>query len=252
MIPRALIPIGVSGVTADPSVSGILEGFLRGNPRNPHLFSSDYLDRQRATALAKMSSFSDLPTELTTDILSTAISQHPIPSRILAVNSHFNDIGQRIIYTSLRFKSESQLVRFALKRHLRSPRGQLAHRSHLRIHQYTCARQEANGASDAAASTAAFGETSAACQGGTSDTTAKLLPYTPRSISVWVPGGQGYGAAFEEIKRVFELCAEVAGERVLELESLEFCLHSRMSDSAPWKISEALSLVKCVLLFTGF
>ena len=198
-----------------------------------------------------MTSFSDLPAELTTDILAAAIPQHPIPSCILAVNSRFNDIGQRIIYTSLRFKSESQLVRFALKRRFRSSHGQRAHCSHLRIHQHTCARQETNGASDAAANTMAFEKTSVVCQDGTSDTTAKLLPYTPHSISVRVPGGRGYGTVFVGIKCVFEFCAEIAGERVLELNSLEFCLNSRTADPTPWKISEALSLVKYVLLFTG-
>ena len=218
----------------------------------PHHFSGNYLDGQRATVLTKMTSFSDLPTELTTDILAAAILQHPIPSCILAVNSRFNDIGQRIIYTSLRFKSESQLVRFALKRRFRSPHGHRAHRSYLRIHQHSkCARQEANGASHAAASTTAFEKTGAVCQDRTSDTTVKLLPYIPHSISVRVPGGRGYGTVFVGIKCVFEFCAEVAGERVLELDSLEFCLHSRTSDTTPWKISEALSLVKYVLLFTG-
>ena len=153
-----------------------------------------------------MPSFSDLPIELTTDILAAAIPQHPNPSCILVVNRYFNDIGQSIIYTSLRFKNEYQLVRFALRR--------------------------------------SFDDTHYA---GSSDTAAKkLLPHSPRSMSVRIPGGQGTGVIFEGIKHVFELCAEAAGANVFALDSLEFCLHSHTSDPGPWKIFEALSLVKYV------
>ncbi|KAF9647092.1 hypothetical protein BDM02DRAFT_3146388 [Thelephora ganbajun] len=134
-----------------------------------------------------MSSFSDLPTELTTDILATAIPQHPNPSHILAVNRCFNDIGQFIIYTSLRFKSESQLT--------------------------------------------------------TDASVKKLLPHSPHSISVRIPGGQGSGVLFEGIKHVFGLCAGAVGTGILVLDSLEFCLRSHTSDPAPWKIGEALNLV---------
>ena len=87
------------------------------------------------------------------------------------------------------------------------------------------------------------------CDGGTSGAVVKrLLPHFPRSISVRIPGGQGSGIIFEGIKHVFELCAEVVGTGVLALESLEFCLNTHTRDPAPWRISEALSLVKCVPL----
>ena len=86
------------------------------------------------------------------------------------------------------------------------------------------------------------------CDVGTSDVAAqKLLPYPPRSICVQIPGGQGSGVIFEGIKYVFEFCAEAAGTGVLTLDNLEFCMNSHTRDPAPWKIGEALSLVKCVL-----
>jgi len=77
----------------------------------------------------------------------------------------------------------------------------------------------------------------------------KLLPHPPRSISVRIPGGQGSGIVFEGIRHVFEFCAEAMGTDVLALDCLEFCLHSHTSDPKPWKISEALSLVKYVSSF---
>jgi len=77
----------------------------------------------------------------------------------------------------------------------------------------------------------------------------KLLPHSPRSISVRIPGGQGGGIVFEGIKHVFEFCAEAAGTGVLSLDSLEFCLHSHTNDPTPWKVGEALSLVKYVSTF---
>ena len=83
-----------------------------------------------------------------------------------------------------------------------------------------------------------------ACATGTM--VMRLLPHFPRSISVRIPGGQGSGVVFEGIKRVFELCAEAVGAGVLPLDSLEFCLNSHTSDPTPWKIGEALSLVKYV------
>jgi len=86
---------------------------------------------------------------------------------------------------------------------------------------------------------------------GTSDTVVKnVLPHSPRSISVRIPGGQGSDILFEGIKHVLELCAEVVGTGVLVLDSLEFCLHSRTSDPAPWRIGEALSLAKYVPSFS--
>ena len=196
-------------------------------------------------------SFSDLPTELTTDILAAAIPQHPNPSCILAVNRCFNDIGQFIIYTSLRFKSESQLFRFALKRQFRPHHnhGQHAHHSH-HHHRHRREHQGANGAPVVVANVILSGECGAVCQDVASDTVAeKLLPHSPRSISVRIPGGQGGGIVFEGIKDVFEFCAEAVGTGVLALDSLEFCLHSHTSDPAPWKIGEALSLVKYVPSF---
>ena len=91
------------------------------------------------------------------------------------------------------------------------------------------------------------------CQDRASDTVVeKLLPHSPRSISVRIPGGQGGGIVFEGIKHVFEFCAEAVGTGVLALDSLEFCLHSHTSDPAPWKIGEALSLVKYVSPFYSY
>lgn len=86
------------------------------------------------------------------------------------------------------------------------------------------------------------------CDNGASDTVVKkLLPHFPRSISIRIPGGQGGGIVFEGIKHVFEFCAEAAGSSVLALDGLEFCLNSHTGDPAPWRIGEALSLVKYVL-----
>ena len=206
-----------------------------------------------------MSSFSDLPAELTTDILVAAIPQHPNPSCILAVNRCFNDIGQFIIYTSLRFKSESQLVRFALKRRFHvhhhtsrthntchTPNNHHDHHdSHNRHKNH--GHQEDNCVSAVVASAKFSGGAAADPHSGTLNTVVgKLLPHSPRSISIQIPGGQGGGIVFEGIKHVFELCAKAVGTSVLVLDSLEFCLHSHTSDPAPWKIGEALSLVKYV------
>ena len=191
-----------------------------------------------------MSSFSDLPTELTTGILAIAILQHPIPSCILVVNRYFNDIGQFIIYTSLRFKSESQIVKFALRR-----RFHVHHHTHTRhtYHRHQDEDQEGCGKSAVAVTPACSGGTGTIYHSGTSNIAVKnLLPHSPRSISVRIPGGQGSSIIFEAIKHVFELCAEAVGTGILALDSLEFCLHSRTSDPSPWRISEALSLVKCV------
>ena len=77
-------------------------------------------------------------------------------------------------------------------------------------------------------------------------TAVEVLPHFPHSISVRIPGGQGGGIVFEGIKHVFELCVEAVGAGVLELDSLEFCLNSHTGDPAPWRIGEALSLVKYV------
>jgi len=197
-----------------------------------------------------MSSFSDLPPELTTDILDAAISQHPNPGHILAVNRCFNDIGQLIIYTSLRFKTESQLVRFALKRRFCSHHNRghnIHHNRHHHHYRHKHEHQGGNGA-PAIASSAMFPTGSfTVYHNGPSDTVAKKpLPHTPRSITVRIPGGQGSGLVFEGIKHVFEFCAEAVGTGVLALDSLELCLHSLTSDPAPWKIGEALSLVKYV------
>ena len=199
-----------------------------------------------------MSSFSDLPTEVTTDILAAAISQHPNPSCILAVNRRFNDIGQFIIYTSLRFKSESQLARFALKRrfHPHHYRGQHAHHSHHHHdhHHHRRERQEADGAPTITANVIlSRGDSTIS-----GSVVQKLLPHSPRSISVRIPGGQGGGIVFEGIKHVFEFCAEAAGTGVLSLDSLEFCLHSHTNDPTPWKVGEALSLVKYVSTFPSY
>lgn len=197
-----------------------------------------------------MSSFSQLPTELTTDILAVAIPQHPNPGYILAVNRSFNDIGQFIIYTSLTFKSESQLVKFALKRRFRPHHGRGCNT--LRTH-YSRAHRNKNGGQESNSDPAVFvsatfsGGAGMVCGGGTSNTVIKkLLPHSPRSISVRIPGGQGGGIVFEGIKHVFELCAEAVGAGVLALDNLEFCLNSLARDPSPWKIGEALSLVKCV------
>jgi len=85
------------------------------------------------------------------------------------------------------------------------------------------------------------------CDGETLDIAARgPLPPSPRSISIRIPGGQGSGIIFAAIKHVFELCAAAVGTDILELDSLEFCLHSRTSDPTPWRIGEALSLVKYV------
>lgn len=193
-----------------------------------------------------MSSFSDLPTELATDILAIAIPQHPVPGSILAVNRCFNDIGQFIIYTSLRFKSESQLVKFALKRRFRlhHNRGHHPHRSHHRQKGGCWGRN-----SDPALTVSATfsGGACKICGSGTSDTVdKKILPHFPRSISVRIPGGHGGGIVFEGIKHVFQFCADAVGAGVLALDSLEFCLNSHARDLAPWRIGEALSLVKYV------
>jgi len=187
-----------------------------------------------------MSSFSDLPTELTMGILATAISQHPNPSSILVVNRYFNDIGQFIIYTSLRFKRESQLINFVLRRRLHACRHINTHHIH---HQHKGEGQEGS----VAATVARSGGAGTIYHSGTSDIAVRgLLPHSPRSISIRIPGGQGSSIIFAAIKRVFELCAEAVGTATLALDSLEFCLHSRTSDPSPWRIGEALSLVKYV------
>ena len=193
-----------------------------------------------------MSSFSDLPTELTTGILATAILQHPNPSYILAVNRYFNDIGEFIIYTSLRFKSESQLVKFALKRRFHVYHYAHTHRTH---HRRKDEDQEGSNTPTVAVTAACSGGAGTIYHTGTSEIAMKkkkLLPHSPRSISVRIPAGQGSSIIFDAIKHVFELCAEAAGTSILALDSLEFCLHSRTSDPSPWRIGEALSLVKCV------
>ena len=191
-----------------------------------------------------MSSFSDLPIELTTDILAAAIPLHPNPGYILAVNRCFNDIGQFIIYTSLIFKSESQLLKFAFKRrfHPYHPRGSRSHSYHPKSRG-----QESSGDPAVAISATFPGGVDMICDSGSPGTVVKkLLPHFPRSISVRIPGGQGSGIVFEAIKHVFEFCAEVVGVGVLALDSLEFCLNSHTSDPAPWRVGEALSLVKYV------
>jgi hypothetical protein len=104
-----------------------------------------------------------------------------------------------------------------------------------------------DGAPAIAANVVLSGEGGTVCRDGVSDTVVEnLLPHPPRSISVRIPGGQGGGIVFEGIKHVFEFCAEAVGGGVLALDSLELCLHSHSSDPAPWKIGEALSLVKYV------
>ena len=165
------------------------------------------------------------------------------------MNKCFNDIGQFIIYTSLEFKSESQLVRFALKRRFRPHHnhGHHTHRCHHHHHRHKAEHQGNNGVPASAAFSRGSGTP---CRNGTSDAVAKkLLPHSPRSISVQIPGGQGGDLVFKAIKHAFEFCAEAAGTAVLALDSLEFCLHSHTSDPAPWKIGEALSLVKYVPRF---
>ena len=197
----------------------------------------------KSTELA-MSSFSDLPTELTTGILAAAISQHSNPSCVLAVNRYFNDIGQFIIYTSLRFKSESQLVKFALRRRFHAYHHIHTHHTH---HHHKDEDQEGSGTPVVAITSPCSGGADPIYRNGTSDIVARgLLPHSPRSISVRIPGGHGSSIIFEAIKHVFELCAEAAGTGILALDNLEFCLHSRTSDPSPWRIGEALSLVKCV------
>ena len=204
-----------------------------------------------------MSSFSDLPAELTTDILAAAIPQHPNPGDILAVNRCFNDIGQFIIYTSLRFKSESQLLKFALKRRFCSHRSRghhARHHKHHHHHHHKVEGQQVNCNSAVAVSATFPGGLGAACDdSGALDTVVKMtLPHFPRSISIRIPGGQGGGIVFEGIKHVFEFCAEVVGAGVLTLDNLEFCLNSHTSDPAPWRIAEALSLVKYAPLSRAF
>lgn len=196
-----------------------------------------------------MSSFSDLPTELTMGILAAAIPQHPNPGWILAVNRCFSDIGQFIIYTSLRFKSESQLAKFALRRRFRAHHHHTHHTHNDQRHDRDCHEdrsQEGNGVSVVGPPSTTFSGGVGAVRHDGSLATAmrELLPHPPRSICVRIPGGQGSGMIFEAIKHVFELCAEAVGTSVLALDSLEFCLHSRTSDPKPWKIGEALSLVK--------
>jgi len=195
---------------------------------------------QAKSTKVAMPSFSDLPTELTTDILAAAISQHSNPSCILAVNRYFNDIGQFIIYTSLRFKSESQLVRFALRRRFRVYIHAHTHHTHHRL-------KDEDQEGDGAVTVTFSGGAGTLRHRGTSDFAAEaLLPHFPRSISVRIPGGQGSGMIFRAIKHVFELCAEAVGTGILALDSLEFCLHSRTSDPTPWRIGETLCLVECV------
>jgi hypothetical protein len=196
-----------------------------------------------------MSSFSDLPIELTTSILAVAIPQHPNPGWILAVNRYFNDIGQFIIYTSLSFKSESQLAGFVLIRRLYARHHtHYPHHNHHNHHSRHKDEHQEGGGSPAVVGTATLaGGASTVRHDVSSDAVVKrLLPHFPRSISVRIPGGQGGGIVFEGIRHVFALCAEEMGTSVLALDSLEFCLHSHTSDPAPWRIGEALSLVKCV------
>lgn len=191
-----------------------------------------------------MSSFSDLPTELTTSILAVAIQQHPNPGWILAVNRCFHDIGQFLIYTSLSFKSESQLVGFVLIRRLYA-----RHHTHYPHHHHHSRHkdehQEGSGSPAVVGSATLAGGAGVVRHDVSSDAVVKrLLPHFPRSISVRIPGGQGGGIVFEGIRHVFAFCAEEMGTSVLALDSLEFCLHSHTSDPAPWRIGEALSLVK--------
>jgi hypothetical protein len=161
------------------------------------------------------------------------------------VNRCFNDIGQFIIYTSLSFKSESQLVGFVLIRRLYA-RHHTRYPHHHHSH-HKDEHQEGTGGPAAVGRATLAGGASTVRHDMSSDTAVKrLLPHSPRSISVRIPGGQGGGIVFEGIRHVFALCAEEMGTSVLALDSLEFCLHSHTSDPAPWRIGEALSLVKCV------
>ena len=176
-------------------------------------------------------------------ILATAISQHPNPSCILAVNRYFNDIGQFIIYTSLRFKSESQLVKFALRRRFHVYHHANTHRTH---HRHEGEDQEGSGTPTAVGATFSVASDAMRYSGASDIAVRGLLPYPPQSISVRIPGGQGSGITFSAIKHVFELCAAATGTGILAVDSLEFCLHSHTSDPTPWRIGEALSLVKYV------
>lgn len=55
----------------------------------------------------------DLPVELFSDIVYYAIHAHPRPGEILCVNSFFYHVGVNALYTHLRFRSVSQVQRFA-------------------------------------------------------------------------------------------------------------------------------------------
>ena len=59
-----------------------------------------------------MSSSHELPSELVSDILAYAIQDHPRPNDILSVNSAFHDIGARLLYGRLCFRTIRQLSAF--------------------------------------------------------------------------------------------------------------------------------------------
>jgi hypothetical protein len=70
-----------------------------------------------------MQTVSCLPTELVSDILALALSQHPIPSAILRVNKLFFHICEPILYSNIHFTSTHNLSRFVQQRTRRPPIG---------------------------------------------------------------------------------------------------------------------------------